>query len=65
LWVVENIYRWKAEQKDWFRVELVPDVFLPDDVFEEEGGASRERRSSVFAEDRKQDRAQAQVHPGR
>jgi len=45
-WVAANIVRWKAEQPDWFRIENIPDEFLPIDIMEAEGGTNR-RRSSV------------------
>jgi len=46
-WVARNIDRWKEQKPDWFKIEIIPDTFLPSDVFEEEGGARRRRRSSV------------------
>ena len=46
-WVTNNITRWKENKPDWFKVEMIPDDFLPSDVFEEEGRARRRRRSSV------------------
>jgi len=45
-WVAANIDKWKRETPDWFNTEIIPDEFLPKDVFEAEGGAKR-RRSSV------------------
>jgi len=42
-WVASNIARWKTEKPDWFRIEMIPDSFLP---VEAEGGARR-RRSRV------------------
>jgi len=45
-WVGANVARWKAENPTWFRIELIPDDFLPTGVLQTEGGARR-RRSSV------------------
>jgi len=42
-WVAENIEMWKLEKPVWFYIEKIPDDFLPDDVFEAEGGANRRR----------------------
>jgi len=45
-WLANNIGRWTASRPDWYKLELVPDEFLPTDIIEAEGGANR-RRSSV------------------
>ena len=45
-WVGANIARWQMEKPSWLKIEMTPDVFLPRDVLEAEGGARR-RRSSV------------------
>jgi len=45
-WVAENIDQWRRNQPDWFNIEMIPDEYLPKEVFEAEGGAKR-RRSSV------------------
>ena len=45
-WVAENIEEWREERPEWFKVEMIPDEFLPVEVIEAEGGAKR-RRSSV------------------
>jgi len=45
-WVAANIDPWMRENSDWFNIEIIPDEFLPNYVFEAEGGAKR-RRSSV------------------
>jgi len=42
-WVKENIERWRSEKPSWFKVDLIPNDFLPVDVFEAEGGAKRRR----------------------
>ena len=42
-WVANNIDRWRAEREEWFNVRLIPDEFLPKDIFEIEGGAKRRR----------------------
>jgi len=39
-WVAENIVRWKVEKPPWFKIERIPDDFLPDEVFEAEGGGT-------------------------
>ena len=45
-WIKENIQQWRDETPAWFKVELIPDEFLPVEIYEAEGGARR-RRSSV------------------
>ena len=45
-WVRENVNQWNRERPGWFNIEIIPDDFLPKEVFEAEGGAKR-RRSSV------------------
>ena len=45
-WVEGNIGRWLTEKPEWFKVEMIPDDFLPAGVIAAEGGAGR-RRSSV------------------
>jgi len=48
-WVEANIHRWMAENRPWFNIELVPNEFLPTDVFVAKGGFERDvRRSSLF-----------------
>jgi len=64
-WVAANVDRWKAEKEDWFKIEKIPDDFLPREVLEAEGGPKR-RRSSVSVReliglDEKQQ--QSRVHP--
>ena len=46
-WVRLNIDRWRLEAPKWFVVELVPDEFLPVEVFEAEGGERRRRSSNM------------------
>jgi len=46
VWLRENIARSQLEQPEWWKIELVPDEFLPAQAIEAEGGARR-RRSSV------------------
>jgi len=46
-WVRQNIDRWRLEAPEWFVVELIPDEFLPVEVYEAEGGEGRKRRNSV------------------
>ncbi|GMI50259.1 hypothetical protein ScalyP_jg12128 [Parmales sp. scaly parma] len=43
----ENIDRWGVEQKEWFRIEQIPDEFLPATKFLEAGGFNRKRKTSV------------------
>jgi len=45
-WVAHNIDRWKEENPEWFKIDLIPDEFLPQAVLEAEGGANRKRRRS-------------------
>ena len=40
-----NINRWNREQLEFYRIEKIPDEYLPVNVFEAEGGAKRRRRS--------------------
>ena len=47
LWVAANIDRWKDEKPKWFRIEEIPDEFLPSAALEAEGGARHRRRSST------------------
>ena len=47
VWIAENIHLWRRDEPEWFKVELIPDEFLPKGVFEEEGGANRVRRSKL------------------
>jgi len=44
-WVAANVARWNAEGDDWFKIEMIPDEFLPKEVLEAEGGAQRRRNS--------------------
>jgi len=30
-WVADNIDNWQTEKPDWFKIEMVPDEFLPSD----------------------------------
>jgi len=46
-WVGGNVHVWRVERPDWFIIEIIPDEFLPNDVFEAEGGAKRSRSSTV------------------
>ena len=46
-WVVANIGGWRRDKPEWFKVEMIPDEFLPVEVYVAEGGAKRRRRSSV------------------
>ena len=46
-WVASNIVRWQREKPDWFKIEMIPNDFLPTDVLEEEGGEIR-RRASIL-----------------
>jgi len=45
-WVANNIDQWKEEKPDWFKIELIPDKFLPQAVIEAKGGTHRKRRRS-------------------
>ena len=45
-WVANNIDQWEVDNQDWFKIELIPDEFLPQAVIEAEGGANRKRRRS-------------------
>ena len=51
-WVAKNLDRWRRDKPEWFKIELIPDKFLPKEIFEEEGGARRKRSSvSIFRQD--------------
>jgi len=63
-WISNNIDRWKEQQPDWFKIEMIPDDFLPKVVVEAEGGAKRRRSSYGFRESFGVAPAQDQiVHP--
>jgi hypothetical protein len=47
-WTAENWARWKEEMPAWFKVELVPDRFIPDGELQELGH-NRKRRGSAAA----------------
>ena len=56
-WTVENWARWKEEKPAWFKVEQVPDRFVP--VAElEQLGYNRQRRGSAAGSVRESFRAQ-------
>ena len=48
-WVANNIDRWKVDNPDWFKIELIPDEFLPQVVLVAEGGLGRKRRRSSIS----------------
>jgi len=63
--VASNIERWQAEKPAWFRIELVPDEFLPNAVYEAAGGANRRRSSRVsFMSSSREVSPPNKVHPG-
>ena len=65
-WVANNIDRWKEEKPDWFKIDFIPDEFLPQAVIEAEGGANRkQRRSSVSLREMVgfEERKETKVHP--
>ena len=45
-WVANNIDRWKVDGPNWFKIEYIPDEFLPQAALEAEGGKNRKRRRS-------------------
>ena len=49
LWVGKNVHNWLGERHhlSWFKIEMIPDDFLPESIFSLIGGAQR-RRSSVM-----------------
>ena len=51
-WVENNIARWQRERPDWFKIEMVPDDFLPAAVFVAEGGTNRVREFNRTSLDR-------------
>ena len=42
-WVKLNIEQWREEKEEWFDVKVIPDEFLPHEVFQAEGGIGRMR----------------------
>ena len=46
-WVAANIDRWMQDGEDFFKIEIVPDEFLPEVILEQEGGQQRRRCSSA------------------
>jgi len=48
-WVAENINEWRRDKPEWFKIELIPDEFLPMEIFEEEGGGRRRRSSASMS----------------
>jgi len=43
--VADNIARWKEDTPSWFKIEMIPDEFLPANYRAEAG--SKRRRSSL------------------
>ena len=65
-WVANNIDRWNEEGEDRFKIELIPDEFLPQAVLEAKGAANRkQRRSSVSLREivGLEERKETKVHP--
>jgi len=50
-WLCLNIDVWTEDKPKWFSIDLVPNDFLPENVFVEEGGSSRRKRSSITFRD--------------
>jgi len=48
-WVAQNVDVWRRDEPEWFNIELIPDEFLPMEIFEEEGGARRRRSSASMS----------------
>jgi hypothetical protein len=46
-WTAAGWERWKEESPPWFKVEIVPDTFVPAGELELLGGADRKRRGSA------------------
>jgi len=40
-WVAGNIRRWQLEKPPFFKIDMIPNDLLPEDVLEAEGGARR------------------------
>ena len=49
-WVKNNIDRWQEEAPSWFKIEKIPDEFLPVEVLVAEGGANRTRSTVSLRE---------------
>jgi len=68
-WIAANIVEWRAEKPEWFVVEMIPDDFLPKEVFVAEGGARRRRSNFSLREiagfhvDEASDNNDRRVHP--
>jgi len=61
-WVADNVERWKHDNEDWFKIERIPDEFLPAEVYAAEGGTGRRRRSQVD-DVAGTEKKQSRVHP--
>jgi len=67
-WLTANIEQFITDKPDWFNIELVPDEYLPRDLFEAEGGARRRRsvvsvREMVGLESNDRQQQSVSVHP--
>jgi len=43
VWIANNVDRWRVENLEWFKIELIPDDMLPRAVFESVGERHRKR----------------------
>jgi len=51
-WMAVSIEQWRDQGEDWFKSEMIPNDFLPGEVFEAEGGLNRStRKRSFFSSD--------------
>jgi len=63
-WVRVNVSRWIEDKPEWFKIEAIPDNFLPVNVFVEEGGFERRRSNvSVLELVGLENLAEPQIHP--
>ena len=48
-WVAANIERWRIDGEDWFKIEKIPDEFIPTEILEEEREILKIRRKRSTA----------------
>jgi len=49
-WVKNNIDSWKQEKPSWFKIEKIPDSFLPSEILVTGGGSNRTRSTTSVRE---------------
>jgi len=51
-WIANSITQWMNEKPAWFKIEMIADKLLPQDVLSAEGGTNRVRESNWTSLDR-------------